>query len=281
MATDELRGRTIILTGANTGIGRATAANLAARGATLVLAGRSAEKTLPVIAALKADSGNDAITFSALALDDLAAVRRSAAELLAKHDRIDVLINNAGLAGAHGVTKDGFEIAFGTNHLGPFLYTQLLLPALRKAEQGRIVNVASRAHLSAKGIPWETLRQRTITKTGLNEYAVSKLANVLHANELARREAGKSPVTTYSLHPGVVASDVWRSVPWPFAGLIKLFMLSTEDGAKTSLYCATDPGLATTSGRYYDKSREAKMSRVARDEALAKELFARSEEWTK
>lgn len=280
MASEELRGRTIVVTGANTGIGRATAAVLAGRGATLVLAGRSAEKTLPVVEALKAESGNDAITFSALALDDLAFVRRSANELLTKHDRIDVLINNAGLAGVRGQTKDGFEIAFGTNHLGPFLYTQLLLPALRKAEQGRVVDVASRAHWDAKRIPWETLRQPTVSMTGLPEYAVSKLANVLHAAELARREAGKSAVTTYSLHPGVVGSDVWRGVPWPFRNLIKLFMLSNEEGAKTSLYCATEPSLATSSGRYYRKSREATTSKVAQDDALARELWARSEEWT-
>jgi len=280
MPTEELRGRTIVITGANTGIGRATAAALAARGATLVLAGRSAEKTLPVIEALKRETGNIAITFSALALDDLASVRRSATELLTKHERIDVLINNAGLAGARGITKDGFELAFGTNHLGPFLFTQLLLPALRSAPQGRVVNVASRAHLRAKGIPWETLRQSTITATGVLEYDVSKLANVLHANELARREAGKSAVTAYSLHPGVVASDVWRRVPFPFRGVIKLFMISNEDGAKTSVHCATDAGLAKISGRYYDKSREAPMSKVAQDESLAKELFTRSEEWT-
>ena len=280
MATEELRGRTIVITGATTGIGRATAASLAARGATLVLAGRSSEKTLPVIEALKTETGNQAITFSALALDDLAFVRRSANELLAKHDRIDVLINNAGLAGARGLTKDGFELAFGTTHLGPFLYTQILLPAIRKSDQGRIVNVASKAHLRAKGIPWDTLRQSTITTTGLLEYGVSKLANVLHAAELARREAGKSAVTTYSLHPGVVASDVWRGVPWPFRGLIKLFMISNEDGAKTSLYCATDPQLATVSGRYYDESRERRMNPLGADEALGRELFARSEEWT-
>jgi retinol dehydrogenase-12 len=280
MTPRDLEGKTIVVTGANTGIGRATAAALAARGATLVLAGRSAEKTLPVIDALKAASGNGQITFSQLDLGDLVDVRRSAASLVAAHPRIDVLINNAGLAGTRGRTKDGFELAFGTNHLGPFLYTNLLLPALRRAPQGRIVNVASRAHLRCKGIPFERLRESTWTTTGLEEYGISKLANVLHAAELARREAGQSAVTAYSLHPGVVASDVWRSVPFPFRNLIKLFMISNEEGALTSLYCATDPALATVSGRYYKESREARMNPLGQDEALAKALWQRSEEWT-
>lgn len=280
MTPRDLEGKTIVVTGANTGIGRATAAALAARGATLVLAGRSAEKTLPVIDALKAASGHAQITFSQLDLGDLVDVRRSAASLVAAHPRIDVLINNAGLAGTRGRTKDGFELAFGTNHLGPFLYTNLLLPALRRAPQGRIVNVASRAHLRCKGIPFERLRESTWTTTGLEEYGISKLANVLHAAELARREAGQSAVTAYSLHPGVVASDVWRSVPFPLRNLIKLFMISNEEGALTSLYCATDPALATVSGRYYKESREARMNPLGQDEALAKALWQRSEEWT-
>jgi NAD(P)-dependent dehydrogenase (short-subunit alcohol dehydrogenase family) len=233
-----------------------------------------------VIDALKAASGNGQITFSQLDLGDLVDVRRSAASLVAAHPRIDVLINNAGLAGTRGRTKDGFELAFGTNHLGPFLYTNLLLPALRRAPQGRIVNVASRAHLRCKGIPFERLRESTWTTTGLEEYGISKLANVLHAAELARREAGQSAVTAYSLHPGVVASDVWRSVPFPFRNLIKLFMISNEEGALTSLYCATDPALATVSGRYYKESREARMNPLGQDEALAKALWQRSEEWT-
>jgi len=280
MTTRDLEGKTIVVTGANTGIGRATAAALAARGATLVLAGRSAEKTLPVIDELRTASGNAQISFSQLDLGDLADVRRSAESLAASHPRIDVLINNAGLAGTRGQTKDGFELAFGTNHLGPFLYTQILLPSLRRAPQGRIVNVASRAHLRAKGIPFERLRQPTWTVTGLEEYGISKLANVLHAAELARREAGQSAVTAYSLHPGVVASDVWRRVPWPFVNLMKMLMISNEQGALTSLYCATDPALATVSGRYYKESREARMNPLAKDEALAKALWTRSEEWT-
>jgi NAD(P)-dependent dehydrogenase (short-subunit alcohol dehydrogenase family) len=280
MTTRDLEGKTIVVTGANTGIGRATAAALAVRGATLVLAGRSAEKTLPVIDELRTASGNAQITFSQLDLGDLADVRRSAESLAASHPCIDVLINNAGLAGTRGQTKDGFELAFGTNHLGPFLYTQILLPSLRRAPQGRIVNVASRAHLRAKGIPFERLRQPTWTVTGLEEYGISKLANVLHAAELARREAGQSAVTAYSLHPGVVASDVWRRVPWPFVNLMKMLMISNEEGALTSLHCATDPALATVSGRYYKESREARMNPLGKDEALAKTLWTRSEEWT-
>ena len=138
--------------------------------------------------------------------------------------------------------------------------------------------MASKAHYRAPGFDWNALRQRTATRSGLPEYGVSKLANVLFSAELARRLAG-SGVTTYALHPGVVASDIWRGVPWPLRSLIKLAMISTEEGARTTLYCATDPEVGASSGLYYDSCRPKQPSRVAQDGALAAELWQRSEGW--
>lgn len=124
---------------------------------------------------------------------------------------------------------------------------------------------------------WSGLERRTTPKRStFPDYAMSKLMNVLHAKELARRLAGTS-VTTYSLHPGGVASNIWRSVPQPLQWLLKLFLLSNEEGAKTPLYCATAPELSTASGRYYDKCREAQPSPLANDVLLANELWIRTE----
>lgn len=279
MTTKDLEGRTILITGANTGIGRATAVLLGKRGARLYLAGRSLERMQPVIDELRA-AGNDDVHYLPLDLGDLASVRACAERFLETGHPLHVLINNAGLAGQPGLTKDGFEQTFGVNHLGHFLFTELLLERLKESAPSRIVNVASRAHLRCRGVDFDALTKPTRTVTGLREYGVSKLANVLHAKELARRLEGTG-VTTYSVHPGVIASDVWRAIPWPFREIAKAFMRSNEEGAATSIYCATAPELASASGRYYADCREAKTNPLADDEALAKELWRRSEEWTR
>lgn len=271
----DLEGRFIVVTGANTGIGRVTAESLAARGAEVVLACRSEERTRPVLDAIAGAGGK--ARFAPLDLGELASVRACAAEVAGMGRPVDVLVNNAGIAGQRGLTKDGFEVTFGTNHLGPFLLTVLLAPKLRAATRARVVNVASKAHYDAPGIDWDAVREPTRSLTGLPEYAVSKLANVLFTRELARR-IGPSGVHSYALHPGVVASDVWRKVPWPVRPVMKLFMISTEEGAKTTLFCATSPELADHDGRYYDACREKRPSKVARDDALARELWDKSAE---
>jgi retinol dehydrogenase-12 len=281
MAEQDLKGRTLLVTGANSGIGRATAEALAARGAAVVMASRAAQRTLPVLEDLRRKHPGADLEFLALDLASLRAVKESAERFLATGRPLDVLINNAGIAATPGVTQDGFEVTFGTNHLGPFLFTSLLLPRLQEAKRARIVNVASRAHQQARGIDWAMLERPTRSvKERLRMYGVSKLMNVLHAAELARRLAGTS-VTTYSLHPGVVASDIWREAPWPIRPVMKLFMLSNEEGARTSLYCATAPELENVSGRYYDDRREQSPSRLAQDVALARELYERSEAMVK
>ncbi len=272
----DMQGKVAIVTGANTGIGRVTARELAAQGAKVWLACRNAEKTLPVVEDIRTITGNSEVHFLALDLSSLASVRAAADTFLALDLPIDVLINNAGLAAAKGLTEDGFELTFGVNHLGHFLFTELL--TARIVDGGRIVNVASKAHYEAKAIDWDALRKPTTGVTGLKEYGVSKLANVLFTKELAKRLADRN-ITTYSLHPGVVASDVWRQVPWPFRSIIKRFMITVEDGAQTTLYCATAIEAGQETGLYYDESKVKKPSRLARDEALATELWTRSEAW--
>lgn len=276
MGEGELSGRTYLVTGANTGIGRATVEDLARRGGRVLLACRSAQRTQPVIDAIRAETGNDALTHVELDLADLAAVRHAAAGLRARGEAIDVLIANAGLAGQRGETAQGFELAFGVNHLGHFLFVTSLLDQLRAP--ARVVVVSSQAHADAEDLDEAMLRGRTRTVTGMKEYARSKLANVLFAQELARR-TDPAQLTTYALHPGVIASDIWRRIPWPVRPLITRAMKSTEDGARTSLWCATAPELADQTGRYYDDGAEREPSALATPE-LGAWLWERSEAWT-
>lgn len=271
-------GRTFLVTGANAGIGYATALELAARGGSVYLACRSAAKGAAAAAAIAAATGNDQVRLLLLDLADLASVRRAAREFLERGEPLHVLINNAGVGGARGLTSDGFEIHFGINHLGHFALSAELLPLLRVSAPARIVTVASDSHYQAKGIDFEVLRHRTKGMTGLGEYAVSKLCNVLFSAELGRRLAGTG-VTTYSLHPGVVASEIWRRVPWPARQIVTRRMLTIEQGAQTSLYCATSADVAGESGRYYDRCQQAEPSKVATPE-LAARLWEYSQRWT-
>jgi dehydrogenase/reductase SDR family protein 13 len=273
----DLDNKTFLVTGANTGIGRETALALAGRGARVFVAGRSEAKTRPAIDEIVVATGNRGVEFLSLDLGDLDSVRACAEEFLRTEQPLHGLINNAGLAGKKGTTDSGFELAFGTNYVGPFLLTALLLERLRESAPARIVNVSSVGHYRAKGIDYEAVRHRTKSFTGLPEYSVSKLGNVLHAQELARRLDGQG-VTTYSLHPGAIASDVWRQVPWPIRPLITRKMQSPAEGAKTSLYCATSPDLGGESGHYYDDCRRKEPSAVATPE-LAAELWDRSVAW--
>lgn len=273
----DLTGRTFLVTGANTGIGKETVRVLAGRGARVILAGRSEEKNRAAIREIADETGNTDLDFLSLDLGDLDSVRRAATTFLDSGEPLHVLINNAGLAGAKGLTTSGFELAFGTNHVGPFLLTELLREHLIESGPGRIVNVASTAHYRARGIDWDAVRQPAASRTAFDEYCVSKLANVLHAQELARRLEGTG-VTTYSLHPGAIASDVWREVPFGLRHVMKLFMKSTSEGARTSLHCATSPDVAGDSGLYYDNCREKTPGKGVTPE-LADELWRRSEAW--
>lgn len=273
-ATRDLEARIVVITGANIGIGLAVARALAARGARLRLLCRSPAKAAPVVAELRAHT-EDVLAIPC-DLGSLASVREAATALLARDEPLHVLVNNAGVAGQRGLTADGFELHFGVNHLGHFLLTTLLLDRLRASAPARIVHVASNNHYTARGLDWDAVRETTRSVMGLPEYSASKLANVLFSAELARRLDGTG-VTTYALNPGRVASNIWQRMPWPIRPLFKLTMLSTEEGASSTIRAATDlPG----TGRYFDaKSNERAPNPVATDPALAAELWARSEAW--
>ncbi len=284
MATQQspqsLSNRVALVTGANTGIGRVTALELAKRGARVFVAVRSVDKVQSLIEEARAAGG----VVEALAVDlgDFASVRAFAADFRARDVSIDLLINNAGVAGLRGFTKSGFELAFGVNHMGHFLLTTLLLDRVKAAAQvagsARIVTVASRAHYDCKHFDLTTVQRSTRSLTGLPEYATSKLANVLFSSELARRLVGTG-ITTYSLHPGVVASDIWRGVPWGVRSLIKLAMITPEKGALTTLHCATSSDAGRETGLYYDKSKPRDPSQLAKDAQLAHQLWQQSEGW--
>jgi retinol dehydrogenase 12 len=274
----DLIGQTFLVTGGNTGIGRATAVDLARRGARVHLACRSRDKGEAAVAALAEQAGSDRIGYLPLDLADLASVRRCAADFLARDEPLHGLINNAGVAGHRGLTRDGFELQFGVNHLGHFALTTALLDRLAASAPARVVTVSSDAHYQATGIDYDAVRRRTAHLAAMPEYAVSKLANVLFSQELARRADGRG-ITTYALHPGVVASDIWRRVPWPVRPIITRKMLTTEQGATTTLYCATPPAVAQATGRFYLHCREAEPNPVATPE-LARELWEHSEAWT-
>src|SRR6185437_617144 len=241
------------------------------------LAARSEERTNAVIGEIRRLDASADVQFLSLDLASFASIRAAAQWLLDSGRRIDVLMNNAGVAGTSGLTEDGFEITIGTNYIGPFYLTSLLLPRLLDAPNGRIVNVASVAHERVKAFDWTWIERRAAgAPSGFPMYAASKLMNILHARELARRLAG-TRVTTYALHPGAVASNIWRSLPWPVRRAMMLFMLSNEKGARTQVWCATAPELATSSGRYYYKCRDARGTALSREEALAAELYERTE----
>jgi dehydrogenase/reductase SDR family protein 13 len=277
--TGRLDGRVAIVTGASTGIGLVTARELARRGARVFLAGRSAARTVPAVEEIRRETGADRAEFLPLDLSDPGSIRSAAEAFLSRGIPLHLLVNNAGLAGAGGVTREGFEMTFATNHLGPFLLTLLLLPRLRESAPSRVVNVSSHAHYRVKGMDWEALRRPATSAGAFHEYSVSKLANVLFTTELSRRLPGTG-VTAYALHPGVVATDLWRRLPWGVRHVAKLFMISPEEGARTTLHCAASPEAAGESGLYYDECRPRHPSRIAQDPALAAELWRRSVEWT-
>ena len=268
---------TYLITGGNTGIGLATATALARSGERVFITSRSPAAGEAAVTRIKAESGSGDVRLLHLDLASLSSVRACAADFLALDEPLHVLVNNAGVGGQRGLTADGFELQFGVNHLGHFALTQLLLERLTASGPGsRIVNVASGAHYAAPGIDFDAVRQRTPTFTGQREYAVSKLCNVLFTQEQARRVTG---VNTYALHPGVVASDIWRRVPRLARPFVTRGMLTIEQGAVTSVHCATSPAVAGDSGLFYDKCAVRPASRVATPE-LAELLWKHSSEWT-
>ncbi len=270
-------GKVSIVTGSNTGLGRVTALELARRGSRVILASRSVERTAPVVDEITSEVGRNRAELLELDLSSLASVKRCADAFQAKGVGLHLLVNNAGLAGRRGLTREGFEITFGVNYLGHYLLTRLLLERMIGSAPGRIVHVTSSVHHRVERIEWDRLRRRPLLPRA-SEYAVSKLANILFNRELAKRLGGTA-VTTYAAHPGLAASDIYRVVPRPFRSLMTRSMPTPEEAARTQVWCATAPELSGESGLYYAGLARKDPSPTAMDDALAAELWARSEEW--
>ncbi|MGH8946518.1 MAG: SDR family NAD(P)-dependent oxidoreductase [Acidimicrobiia bacterium] len=261
--------RTAVVTGASSGIGRASAIELARRGLHVVAAGRSRSRTAPVVESILAGGGS--AEFASVDLSSLAATREAARALTESGPEIEILVNNAGVGLARGVTEDGFEIHFGVNHLGHFLLTELLAPAM--ADDARVVTVASAAHYRAPGIDFERMLGRTRSLLGWREYGVSKLANVLFSRELAVRRPG---LRTYAVHPGLVDTGIVPAWVKPF---VQRRLLTPEEGADPVVRCAISPDVDGQSGLYYSRSVIASPSPAGEDDDLAAELWERCTGW--
>jgi NAD(P)-dependent dehydrogenase (short-subunit alcohol dehydrogenase family) len=276
----DMNGKIVLVTGATAGIGKVTARALAQMGAHVVIVGRNAERTKQTAEELKEATGNQKIDYLLADLSSMAAVRRLAEEFLAKYDRLNVLVNNAGAVNmTRETTVDGYELTFATNHLAYFLLTNMLLPALEKGAPARVVNVASEAHRRQR-IDFDDL-MATGGYATFRQYGRSKLANILFTRELSRRVAGKG-ITANSLHPGVVASNfLAKPGLWGVIGKIAgLFMINNEAGAQTSIYLASSPDVEGVTGQYFAKSRAKNPSLEAQDDEAARKLWEVSEQLT-
>jgi NAD(P)-dependent dehydrogenase (short-subunit alcohol dehydrogenase family) len=274
-----MQGKTCVITGATSGIGREAARQLAALGAGLVLVGRDQRRGETALRWLGERVPGAAVSLRIADLSHLAEVRRLAADLAATVPRIDVLINNAGaFFDRHEMTADGLERTFALNHMAYFVLTNLLLEKLKSAPPSRIVSVASTAHRGAT-LDFADLEGRSAEAKGWPAYRRSKLANILFTAELARRLQG-SGVTANCLHPGFVASrfgDETGPLIRLTLSIAKRFAaISVEDGAKTVTYLASSPEVASVSGRYFANCREERPSDAALDAAAARRLWEES-----
>lgn len=278
----DMSGKTVVVTGASSGIGLETAQALAGAGAGVVITARHEGRGRAALEEIGRRSGSSSVELVVFDLADLTSVRAGAAEILARCARIDVLVNNAGLVlSDRRVTSDGLEQTFVINHLGPFLLTQLLLERITASAPSRIVNVASTAHRGARqGLDFADLQSER-RYSGMQAYARSKLANIYFTSELARRLRGTG-VTVNCLHPGTVATGYGRDgdargVLAFGLKVIKPFVLNPAQGARTSVYLASAPELADVSGQYFVRRRPASPTKVARDPEAALRLWEASE----
>jgi NAD(P)-dependent dehydrogenase (short-subunit alcohol dehydrogenase family) len=277
----DMQGKTVLITGANQGIGKASAVALGKLGAKLVLVCRSPDKGRTAAGDIER-AGAKSVELLVGDMGSQADIRRVAAEFKAKHDRLDVLLNNAGvLVTTRRTTVDGIEETFGVNHLGYFLLTNLLLDVLKASERSRVVSVSSEAHRRAK-MHWEDLQFKKTSYSAFAAYGQSKLANILFTRSLARRLAGTG-VTANCLHPCVIASGFGQTYGGVISLLIKVarpFMITTEQGAQTSVFLASSPDVEGVTGKYFDKCKERQPNRQALDDAAPERLWAVSEELT-
>ncbi|XP_058118582.1 retinol dehydrogenase 14 isoform X2 [Anopheles ziemanni] len=272
-----MEGKTVIITGANSGIGKETARDLAKRGARIIMACRNMETAKQAQDEIVKETGNQNVVVLKLDLSSQASVREFAAEVLRTERKLDVLVHNAGFAETFRKSKsvDGIEFTMATNHYGPFLLTHLLIDLLKRSTPSRIVVVAS-----------ELYRFASVNLSNLNPvntmpaylYYVSKCANIMFTRELARRLEGTS-VTANCLHPGMIDSGIWRNVPFPLTlpmRLIKSFFKTNAEGAQTSLYLACSEEVEGVTGKYFMDCKEAGLSAGICDMERARQLWEES-----
>uniref|UniRef100_A0A3B5A3R4 Retinol dehydrogenase 12-like n=1 Tax=Stegastes partitus TaxID=144197 RepID=A0A3B5A3R4_9TELE len=304
-SAEKLDGKTVLITGANTGIGKETAKDLAKRGAKIIIACRDMEKGQQALKEIKEYSGSDDLKCMKLDLSDTKSIREFAEAINRDEPKLNILINNAGvMVCPYGKTADGFEMQIGVNHMGHFLLTYLLLDLIKRSAPARIVTVSSVAH------GWGSINLDDINSEKsydkIKAYSQSKLANVLFTRSLAKRLEGVlfpliavilsifgasgsihfisfhfyiflgTGVTTYSLHPGAVKTDLQRHV----SGFLYVVMMVTKpffknpaQGAQTSIYCAVEPSLANETGQYYSDCARTSPSSTAKDDNLAQKLW--------
>lgn len=276
-----MKGKVVIVTGANAGIGKVAASALAKQGAKVVMVCRDKARGEEALRDVRAESGGD-VELLLCDFSSQQSIRAFVAGFKAKYDRLDVLLNNAGaIIGERKLTVDGIETTFAVNHLGYFLLTNLLLDLLKKSAPARIVNVSSEAHRQGK-LDWNDLQNERGSYSQFKAYGDSKLCNILFTLELSRRLEG-TRVTANSLHPGVVGTNFGTTGSSFIRFLMKLgkpLLMSPEKGAATSVYLASSPEVEGVSGKYFKKSREATPRRDAVDPAAARRLWDVSAELT-
>ncbi|GHO47010.1 SDR family oxidoreductase [Ktedonospora formicarum] len=279
MAAINMQGKVCLVTGSTSGIGKATARGLARMGATVVMICRNRAKGEATQAEIKAESANAQVDLIVADLSEFSQVRRAASEVTQKYPQLHVLINNAGgLKSEREVTTDGFEYAFATNYLAPFLLTHLLLDTLKASVPARIINVSSAGHTLGK-IDFENLQsERRYSPSRV--YGDTKLAQLYYTYELAEQLTGTG-ITVNALHPGAVATNFNDNLKG-FVRLIGAFNnlvgTSPEKGAQTTLYLATSPEVEGVNGKYFSKSKETPSSKLSYDVAVRKRLWQVSEE---
>jgi retinol dehydrogenase-14 len=271
-----IRGKTCLITGSNSGIGKATALGLARLGATVVMVCRDQRKGEAAQAEIKTKSGNPAVDLLIADLSSQQAIRQLAREVTERYPQVHVLLNNAGVSPNHRtLTVDGIETTLAVNHLAPFLLTNLLLDHLKASAPARIVTVASTAQ---SAINFDDL-QGEKRFSMMDAYGQSKLANILFTQELARRLEGTG-VTANCLHPGVVATNLARDFNPIFRALVGILFTSPEKGAETSIYLASSPDVEGMNGTFFLKKGKVRSLLEAYDLATAQRLWQISEQLT-
>ncbi|XP_074640680.1 retinol dehydrogenase 13-like isoform X2 [Tubulanus polymorphus] len=284
---EKVIGKTVIVTGANTGIGKETAKELAKRGARVILAGRNNEKCELARDEIIKETANRNVEARHLDLASLQSIKEFAEEICRTERHVDILINNAGVMRCpKSLTTDGFEMQLGVNHLGHFYLTNLLLPKLKDSAPSRIITLSSLAHRRGE-MNFSDLNSSSSYSPG-GAYSQSKIANILFTVELAKRLEGTG-VTALAVNPGIVDTELMRHLSIyksTFSRIILaplrwIFLKTPNEGAQTSLYAALSKDLDGVSGKYLSNCAIEEASKEARDEKAAERLWLISEKWTR